>query len=60
MGQVGVQIFPEGVSPLCAGLMPEVLVSGKLVAGDGSSEGSQTTKSGTDEQERHTRHNCLG
>jgi len=59
MDYKSVQI-PEGASPLYAGLMPEVLASGKLVAGDGSSEGSQTAKSGTDEQERHMRHSCLG
>jgi len=35
---------------------PEALASGKLVVGNGSSEGSQTAKSGTDEQERHKRH----
>jgi len=59
MDYKSVQI-PEGASPLYAGLKPEVLASGKLVAGDGSSEGSQTAKSGTDEQERHMRHSCLG
>jgi len=32
-----------------------VLASGKLVTGDGSSEGSQTAKSGTDEQKLHMR-----
>jgi hypothetical protein len=37
VGYKSVQI-PEGASPLYAGLKPEVLVSGKLVAGDGSSE----------------------
>ena len=42
------------------GVVPEALASGKLVTGDGSSEGSQTAKSGTDEQERHMRHICLG
>ncbi len=47
--------FPEGVSPLYAGLMPEVLASGKLVIGDDSSEGSQTAKSGTDEQKLYMR-----
>ena len=35
---------------------PEALASGKLVDGNGSSEGSQTAKSGTDEQERYMRH----
>jgi hypothetical protein len=37
------------------GSFPKVLASGKLVIGDGSSEGSQTAKSGTDEQERYMR-----
>jgi hypothetical protein len=32
-----------------------VLASGKLVVGNDSSEGSQTAKSGTDEQKRHMR-----
>ena len=39
---------------------PEALASGKLVMGDHSSEGSQTAKPGTDEQERHMRHISLG
>ncbi len=47
--------FPRGVSPLYAGLKPEVLASRKLVTGDGGSEGSETAKSGTDEQKLHTR-----
>ena len=38
----------------------QLLASGKLVVGDGSSEGSQTAKSGTDEQERYMRHKSLG
>ena len=42
--------FPEGASPLGAGLMPEALVSRKLVYREVYSEGSETTKSGTDEQ----------
>jgi len=37
------------------GVVPEALASGKLVAGDGSSEGSQTANSGTDEQESDKR-----
>ena len=39
---------------------PEVLVSRKVVWGDPYTEGSETTKSGTDEQERHMRHVYLG
>jgi len=35
--------------------VPEALASGKLVIGDNSSEGSQTAKSGTDEQKRYMR-----
>ncbi|MDF1551371.1 MAG: hypothetical protein P1P88_26350 [Bacteroidales bacterium] len=50
--------FPEGASPLCAGvpviqrgrLCPEVLASGKLVYRKVCSEGSQTAKVCTDEQ----------
>ena len=49
--------------PYAWGSCPEALASGKacpvfltgLVTGDGSSEGSQTAKSGTDEQERYMR-----
>jgi len=37
------------------GVVSEALVSGKLVTGDGSSEGSQTAKSGTDEQKADMR-----
>ncbi len=37
------------------GVVSEALASGKLVVGNNSSEGSQTAKSGTDEQERHMR-----
>jgi len=39
---------------------PEVLVSRKVVWSDPCTEGSETTKSGTDEQERHMRHVYLG
>ncbi|MEA5080438.1 MAG: hypothetical protein ACOYU1_05850 [Bacteroidota bacterium] len=42
------------------GVVPEALVSRKLVVGDNSSEGSETANSGTDEQERYMRHICLG
>ncbi len=45
--------FPEGVSPSYAGLMPEVLASGKVVWGDPCTEGSQTAKACTDEQEEY-------
>ena len=37
------------------GVVPEALASRKLVVGDDSSEGSETAKSGTDEQKRHMR-----
>lgn len=37
------------------GVVSEALASGKVVWGDPSTEGSQTAKSGTDEQERHMR-----
>ncbi|MCD4681250.1 MAG: hypothetical protein K8S00_12770 [Bacteroidales bacterium] len=39
---------------------PEVLVSRKVVWSDPCTEGSETTKSGTDEQERHMRHVYMG
>jgi hypothetical protein len=37
------------------GRAPEALASGKLVCREVCSEGSQTAKSGTDEQERYRR-----
>ena len=47
---------PEGVSPLCVPTaVGKALASGKLVWGDPYSEGSQTAKSGTDEQKLHMR-----
>lgn len=43
--------FPEGASPLYVPIsIGKVLASGKLVIGDGNSEGSQTAKVCTDEQ----------
>lgn len=41
--------------PYVLGSCPEALASGKLVYREVCSEGSQTAKSGTDEQERYTR-----
>ena len=41
--------------PYAQGLRLEALVSRKLVYREVCSEGSETTNSGTDEQERHTR-----
>jgi hypothetical protein len=38
----------------------EPLASRKVVWGDQFTEGSETTKSGTDEQEPYKRHVCLG
>jgi len=38
------------------GVVSEALASGKVVWGDPYTEGSQTAKSGTDEQKRHRRH----
>ncbi len=53
--------FPEGESPLYAPLKSgEVLASGKVVWGNPCTEGSQTAKSGTDEQEVHKRHGVRG
>ena len=59
VAEVGV-IFPEGANPLCAGVTPEALASRKVVYCEVCTEGSETAKSGTDEQERYMRHNCLG
>ena len=41
------------------GCRPEALVSRKVVWGDPSIEGSETTKSDTDRQKSYKRHNCL-
>ena len=48
-------IFPEGASPLRADWNPESLARGKVVYREVGTEGSQTAKSGTDEQKRHKR-----
>ena len=40
--------FPEGASPLCAGIKSETLVSRKVVYREVCTEGSETTKVGTD------------
>ncbi len=50
------QIIPEGVSPLQASWW-SLLVSRKVVYCEVYTEGSETTKSGTDEQERYTEAN---
>jgi len=42
------------------GVVSEALASGKVVYREVSTEGSQTAKSGTDEQERDMRHSYLG
>jgi hypothetical protein len=42
------------------GVVSEALASRKVVYCEVSTEGSETAKSGTDEQKRHMRHNCLG
>ena len=42
------------------GVVSEALASGKVVLGDRCTEGSQTAKSGTDEQERDMRHRYSG
>ena len=52
--------YARGSRYLTGQAVPEALVSRKLVVGDDSSEGSETAKSGTDEQERYMRHICLG
>jgi hypothetical protein len=48
--------FPESESLLIAGVTLRRLASRKLVWGDPYNEGSETAKSGTDEQEVHKRH----
>ncbi len=45
---------PKGESPVGAGVVTRSQASGKLVYREVWSEVSGTTKSGTDEQERHT------
>ena len=52
--------YARGSRYLTGQAVPEALASRKLVVGDDSSEGSETAKSGTDEQERYMRHICLG
>ena len=42
------------------GVVPEALVSRKVVYREVCTEGSETIKSGTDEQKRYMRHICLG
>ena len=42
------------------GVVSEALASGKVVYREVYTEGSQTAKSGTDEQERDMRHGYLG
>jgi len=51
----GVDLFPEGENPLCAGgRSPEALASRKVASREAYTEGSETAKSGTDEQKRNT------
>jgi len=52
--------FPRGCKSLMHGVVSEALASGKLVHREVFSEGSQTAKSGTDEQECDMRHRYLG
>jgi len=53
-------LFSRGRKSLMHGVVSDVLASRKLVVGDDSSDGSETAKSGTDEQKRYMRHDCLG
>ena len=46
--------------PYTRGSCLEVLASRKVVYREVSTEGSETAKSGTDEQKRDMRHSCLG
>ena len=52
--------FSRGCESLMRGVVSEALASRKLVVGDVRSEGSETAKSGTDEQKRYMRHICSG
>ena len=42
------------------GVVPEALASRKVVYRKVCTEGSETAKSGTDEQKRYMRHICFG
>ena len=42
------------------GVVPEALASRKVVYREVCTEGSETAKSGTDEQKRNMRHHCSG
>lgn len=42
------------------GVVPEALASRKVANREVCTEGSETAKSGTDEQKRNMRHNCSG
>jgi hypothetical protein len=53
-------IFQRVKVPCTLGSRWEVLTSHKLAYREVRSEGSETVKSGTDEQERHKRHIYLG
>ncbi len=53
-------IFSRGCKSLMRGFLPEALVSRKVVYREVCTEGSETTKFGTDEQEGYMRHICLG
>ena len=47
-------------STLLRGVRPEALASRKVVSREGCTEGSETAKPGTDEQEVHKRHIDVG
>jgi hypothetical protein len=52
--------FSRGCKSLMRGVVSEALASGKVVYREVCTEGSQTAKSGTDEQERDMRHSYSG
>ena len=52
--------YARGSRYLTGQAVPEALVSRKVVYREVCTEGSETAKSGTDEQERYMRHICLG
>ena len=52
------ETFSIGCKSLMRGVVPEALASRKVVYREVCTEGSETAKSGTDEQERNIRHHC--
>ena len=57
---LGDLIFRRVKVPYASRYIGKALVSRKVVYREVCTEGSETAKSGTDEQERYMRHICLG